>query len=292
MDIDLRLKDFRAGTHAKLKNFPTDIKPLYKTEEEYEKLLAQFRRELYDRQEILYAQGHWSVLVLFQGMDTAGKDGAIAHVMSGLNPQGVSVSSFKQPSDEELAHDYMWRAYRALPRRGSIGIFNRSYYEEVLITRVHASLLSAERVPKELLEGSDKHGFWKQRFKDICHHEAYWSRNGTRVVKFFLHLSKKEQLKRLTDRLAEKDKHWKVSESDFHERGFWKEYQEAYEDFLRHTSHDEAPWYIVPADDKKNARLIVGNILVETFKKLPLNYPEPTSAQEKFIREMKKELRN
>lgn len=289
MDISVRLKDFRGNEESKLKRHPTLVDSIYDSDKQYESLLAQFREQLRDRQELMYAQGAWSVLMIFQGMDTAGKDGAINHVMSGVNPQGVRVASFKQPSDEELGRDFMWRVYRQLPRKGMIGIFNRSHYEDLIVPRVHDDVLMKQRLPKELV--GDREKFWKHRMKDVVHHEKYWARNGMCIVKFFLHLSKGEQLKRLSDRLAEKEKHWKVSESDFREREFWPKYQQAYEEVIRATSTEEAPWYVIPADDKKNARLLVSHILVETLAKLELDYPEPTSEQERFIREMKKELK-
>jgi PPK2 family polyphosphate:nucleotide phosphotransferase len=222
-------------------------------------------------------------------MDTAGKDGAISHVMSGVNPQGCVVTSFKEPSSGELHHDFMWRSQLHLPRRGTIGIFNRSYYEDVLAPRVHRQVFDQQLLPEELAKPDDS--FWKHRLKDIAHFESYLGRNGTRVVKFFLHLSKKEQARRLRDRLLADDKHWKVSQSDFRERGYWSEFQDAYQDCLRRSSTRECPWYVIPADDKKNARLIISHILVELMTEMPLRYPKPTADQERFIEEMTREMK-
>jgi PPK2 family polyphosphate:nucleotide phosphotransferase len=284
MELSVKRQKYFVDESLKLADFPTELKDVCQSDEDYEKLLGEFREELRERQEILFAQGRWSLLVVLQGMDTAGKDGTISHLMSGLNPQGVVVTSFRKPNEEEQAHDFLWRANRSLPRRGAIGIFNRSYYEELLVPRVHEKVLLAQSLPDELLE--DRDALWKGRLKDIRHYEKYLTRNGTRVIKFFLHISKKEQGRRLKDRLREPNKHWKVQESDFHERGYWSEYQDAYQHMLRGTSTEECPWYVIPADDKKIARLIVGHFLVKAMKDLPLRYPKPTPEQEKFIEEM------
>jgi len=220
-------------------------------------------------------------------MDAAGKDGAIKHVMSGVNPQGCQVYSFKHPSAEELAHDFLWRTTRNLPERGRIGIFNRSYYEEVLIVRVHPEILQGEQLPSELVE---KKGFWDKRFHSINELEKHLDRNGTRIIKFFLHLSKEEQRQRFLRRLEDPDRNWKFSKFDLVERGFWKEYQNAYEDCLTATSTDHAPWYVVPADDKLNARLIISQIVVSALKDLKLDYPKPDEARLKEIQALKRQL--
>jgi PPK2 family polyphosphate:nucleotide phosphotransferase len=269
----------REGEKVDLKKRPTVVSPLFKSKKEYRTMLADHIEELSARQNLLYAADSYSLLLIFQAMDAAGKDGAIKHVMSGINPQGCEVSSFKHPSAEELDHDFLWRTTRRLPERGKIGIFNRSYYEEVLIARVHPEILRAERLPQ-----LDEKSIWKDRYRSIVNLERHLHLNGTVVVKFFLHLSKEEQRKRFLDRLKDPDKNWKFSADDLHERKFWKEYMVAYEDCLGATSTREAPWYIVPADDKLNARLIVSQILLETFKSLDLAYPK---ADAKRLRELK-----
>ncbi len=276
MDLSFKPKKLEAGPKVKLKKLPTEMKKLYESDAEYEVLIRQFRVELAKRQDLLYADRKWAVLIVFQGMDTAGKDGAIKHVMSGVNPQGCQVASFKVPTPEELSHDFLWRAVLRLPPRGYIGVFNRSYYEDVLVTRVH-----------KLVHGKK---IWEERFRDIRHFEDYLTRNRTVILKFFLHLSKEEQTRRLQARLDDKSKHWKLSEGDFQERRFFDEYTDAYEDCIRNTGTDECPWYVVPADDKKNARLMLSHILVDRFEKLPLAYPEPTDEQKAFIRKMKREM--
>jgi len=267
-------KDFRvrAGANVKLKHWPTKIKAAYKSPEEYQTILAKHISELSARQELLYGHDRYSLLLIFQAMDAAGKDGAIKHVMSGVNPQGCQVFSFKRPSAEELAHDFLWRTTRCLPERGHIGIFNRSYYEEVLVVRVHPQILQAEALPAEL--AADKN-IWEKRYSSINHLEKHLHRNGTRVIKFYLHLSKEEQRKRFLERIENPDKNWKFSQPDLIERGFWKEYTKAYEECLSATSTENAPWYVVPADDKFNARLIISRIILETLKGLKMSYPKP-----------------
>ena len=275
------MKTFRVheGQKVDLKKWPTKVSPLFKSKKEYKKLLEDHIADLSEQQNLLYASDSYALLLIFQAMDAAGKDGAIKHVMSGINPQGCEVSSFKHPSAEELDHDFLWRTTRRLPERGRIGIFNRSYYEEVLIARVHPEILRAERLPHV-----DEKGIWKDRFRSIVSLEKHLHCNGTVVVKFFLHLSKEEQRKRFLARLEDPDKNWKFSMDDIHERKYWKEYMIAYEECLSATSTQQAPWYIVPADDKENARLIVSEILLETFKGLKLAYPK---ADAKKIRELK-----
>jgi PPK2 family polyphosphate:nucleotide phosphotransferase len=221
-------------------------------------------------QDMLYAQDHWSVLLIFQAMDAAGKDGAIKHVMSGLNPQGCQVASFKAPSAEELDHDYMWRCTKHMPERGRIGIFNRSYYEEVLVVRVHEDFLQKQKLPPELITKD----IWDDRYRDIRSYERYLSNNGTIVRKFFLHVSRKEQKKRFLERIDTPEKNWKFSASDAKERGYWKEYMEAYEDMIRHTATDHSPWYVVPADNKWFTRVVVAAAVIDALGSLDLEYPK------------------
>jgi len=240
------------------------------SKEEAKELLARGVEWLAEAQERLYAQDRWGVLVVFQAMDAAGKDGAIKHVMSGVNPQGVDVTPFKAPSSEELDHDFMWRCMRALPERGRIGIFNRSYYEEVLVVRVHRELLARQQLPDEALSGK----IWRERFEDIVNIERYLARNGFLILKFFLNVSRAEQKKRFLERLDEPDKNWKFSAADVRERGHWEEYMEAYEDMIRHTATPEAPWYVVPADNKWFSRLAVAAAIVEAMAGLDLRYPK------------------
>ncbi len=275
------MKTFRVheGQKVDLKKWPTKVNPLFKSKKEYKNLLEDHIAELSEQQNLLYASDSYALLLIFQAMDAAGKDGAIKHVMSGINPQGCEVSSFKHPSAEELDHDFLWRTTRRLPERGRIGIFNRSYYEEVLIARVHPEILRAERLPHV-----DEKSIWKDRYRSIVDLEKHLHCNGTVVVKFFLHLSKEEQRKRFLARLEDPEKNWKFSLDDLHERKYWKEYMVAYEECLGSTSTQQAPWYVVPADDKENARLIVSQVLLDTMKGLKLSYPK---ADAKKVRELK-----
>src|SRR5580692_6909933 len=262
--MKINSKDFRVrpGAKVKLKKWPTTVKPFCKSKKHYEKLLKAHVEKLSVLQRLHYASNRYALLLIFQGMDAAGKDGAICHVMSGVNPAGCQVSSFKEPSADELEHDFLWRTAHQLPARGQIGIFNRSYYEEVLIVRVHPELLRSQGLSEEL---RDEKNFWEQRYRSIVDLESHLYRNGTRIVKIFLHLSREEQRKRFLDRLDEPEKNWKFSLADIHERGYWKEYRNAYEACLSATSMHHAPWYAVPADDKENARLIVSQIVLDTF---------------------------
>jgi len=230
---------------------------------------------LAELQDVLYAQDRWAVLLIFQAMDAAGKDGAIKHVMSGINPQGCQVTSFKAPSAEDLDHDYLWRCMKALPERGRIGIFNRSYYEETLVVRVHPEFLAGQRLPTECVTK----GIWKERFEDIRSFERYVRRNGTIVRKFFLHVSKEEQQKRFLERLDNPDKNWKFSANDAKERGFWHKYMEAYEDTIRETATEDSPWYVVPADRKWFTRVIVAAAVIDALASLNLRYPEVSAAK-------------
>jgi PPK2 family polyphosphate:nucleotide phosphotransferase len=243
-------------------------------------LLARGVKRLSDLQERLYAQDRWAVLLIFQALDAAGKDSTIKHVMSGINPQGVDVWSFKQPSAEELDHDFLWRCLRRLPERGHIGIFNRSYYEEVLVVRVHPDILAAQKLPPDLMT---KH-IWKQRFQDIRAAERYLARNGTVIRKFFLHVSKKEQRKRFLERVDEASKNWKFSLNDVHERQHWKDYMRAYEDAIRETATKDAPWFVVPADRKWFTRMVVAAAVVEALEELDLHFPKVTTEQPAELR--------
>jgi PPK2 family polyphosphate:nucleotide phosphotransferase len=270
-------RDFRVreGEQIKLRKWPTLVAPVYKSEQHYQTLLDEHVTQLSELQQLLYASNSHAILLIFQAMDAAGKDGAIKHVMSGVNPQGCQVFSFKHPSPEELQHDFLWRCTRVLPERGKIGIFNRSYYEEVLIVRVHPEILRSEGLADA--PASEK-SVWHSRYRSIAHLERHLHDNGTRVLKFYLHLSKEEQRKRFLERIDDPQKNWKFSEADIAERVFWKKYMKAYEDCLSATSSDNAPWYVVPADDKKTCRLIVSQIIVETLQALKMAYPR-TGAQ-------------
>ena len=268
----------KPGEKVRLKDWATRDKPLYRSKQHYEELLQQQIREMSELQGKLYADNRYALLLIFQAMDAAGKDGAIKHVMSGVNPQGCQVFSFKHPSAEELDHDFLWRTTRCLPERGRIGIFNRSYYEDVLIVRVHPELLHAQAIPDMSLDD-----VWKQRYHSITHLETHLHRNGTRIIKFFLHLSKEEQRKRFLSRIERPEKNWKFSLDDIRERGFWKQYMQAYQDCLEATSSDDSPWYVVPADDKENARLIIADIIVQALRDLDLHYPKVDAAHKRNL---------
>lgn len=271
--IDLEQYRVKPATRVRLRRWPTAVERLYKSKKGYNAQLDATTKALTELQRKLYAHNKYAILLIFQAMDTAGKDGAIRHVMSGVNPQGCQVFSFKHPSAEELDHDFLWRAQRALPERGRIGIFNRSYYEEVLIVRVQPGILAAQNLPEA---ARDRDTFWADRYRSIVDAEAHLHRNGTRIVKFFLHLSKEEQRQRLLARIDDPAKNWKFSEGDLAQRQRWDDYMAAYEACLQATSTRECPWYVVPADDKKNARLIISQVIVRTLESLNLEYP-PTS---------------
>jgi PPK2 family polyphosphate:nucleotide phosphotransferase len=271
MKIDTDEFRVRAGHKMPLEHRPTRVEPVYKSKEQYHKILADHIERLSALQLRLYADSRFAVLFIFQAMDAAGKDGAIRHVMSGVNPQGCQVSSFKHPSATELQHDFLWRTTRNLPERGNIGIFNRSYYEEVLILRVHPELLQAEGLSGMAGSGD---AFWEGRYRSIVEFEHHLYRNDTRVVKFFLHLSKEEQRKRFLERIDDPNKNWKLSTADMEERKFWTQYMDAYERCIAATSTEHAPWYVVPADDKENARLIVSQVIVDTLEELKLRFPK------------------
>lgn len=263
------------------------LNPLASRKKKYKKLLKKQVGELSELQRLHYASNHYSVLLIFQAMDAAGKDGVIRHVMSGINPQGCQVFSFKHPSPAELEHDFMWRTSQCLPERGRIGIFNRSYYEEVLIVRVHPEILRSQGLPDEL---HNEKNIWEGRYRSIVDLENHLYRNGTRVIKFFLHLSKDEQRKRFLDRIDEPEKNWKFSQADIEERGFWDQYMKAYEACLTATSTKHAPWYVVPADDKQNARLIVSKIILDTFNSLNMHYPETDAKREQELLSIRQQL--
>lgn len=272
---------FRLADHD-----PADTAGMETDKQEAKSILEKDIKDLVGLQERLYAHRRWAVLMIFQGMDAAGKDGAIKHVMSGVNPQGCEVHAFKQPSDEELDHDFLWRAAVHLPRRGRIGIFNRSYYEEMLVVRVHPELLEHERLPEELL----KHQVWKARFKATRAFERHLARSGMVILKFFLNLSKEEQKRRFLQRLEDPAKHWKFSDSDVAERKLWDRYVEAYDDMIRETSTPEAPWYVVPADHKPFARLVVAGALVDALERLDLRFPEVDKARLKELKRLREAM--
>jgi PPK2 family polyphosphate:nucleotide phosphotransferase len=287
--LKINSQDFRVrpGKKVELDQWPTAVEPFFKSKEQYQELLEKHVEGLSSRQQLHYASGRHAVLLIFQGMDSAGKDGAIRHVMSGVNPEGCEVYSFKQPSAEELKHDFLWRTTCRLPERGRIGIFNRSYYEEVLITRVHPEILDTQNLPKHARDEKD---FWNDRYRSIVELEAHLHRNGTQIIKLFLHLSKKEQKKRFLERIDEPDKNWKFSSSDIHERKYWKDYMQAYGHCLEETSTHHAPWYAVPADDKENARLIASQILIDALDDLKMAYPRSTPKRRRELQAIGKQL--
>lgn len=282
-------EDFRVhpGKDLRLVDRPTGIRPICNSKKQYRKMLESHVEELSALQQLHYASNRYALLVIFQGIDAAGKDGAIRHVMSGVNPEGCEVYSFKQPSAEELEHDFLWRTTCRLPERGRIGIFNRSYFEEVLVTRVHPKILDgvdrSEESRKERI-------FWEERYRSIVDFESHLERNGTHVVKIFLHLSQEEQRKRFLERIDEPDKHWKFSLSDIHERKYWSQYAKAFEECLNATSTQASPWFVVPADDKENARLIVSAIVIDALKSLKMSYPKTTAKRKAELRAIRKLL--
>jgi len=275
------------GEEVCLSKRPTMVKPFCKSKKHYQKRLREHIEELSSLQQLHYASNRYALMLVFQGMDAAGKDGAIRHVMSGVNPQGCEVFSFKQPSAEELEHDFLWRTTCHLPERGRIGIFNRSYYEEVLVVRVHPEILRNQGLPEEL---RDEKSIWTNRYRSIVNLENHLFENGTRTVKIFLHLSKDEQRKRFLERIDEPDKNWKFSLSDIHERKYWNDYVKAYEACLSATSTHHAPWYIIPADDKENARLIVSQIVLDVFNDLKMAYPKTTAKRRLELKSIREQL--
>lgn len=287
--MKINTKHFRVpqGDEVDLKKLPTAADPVYKSKKHYKKMLGEHVAQLSDLQNLHYASNHCAILLIFQAMDAAGKDGAIRHVMSGVNPQGCQVFSFKHPSPAELEHDFLWRTTRDLPERGKIGIFNRSYYEEVLIVRVHPEILRSEGLSDALRHESD---IWKDRYRSIVDLERHLYNNGTRIIKFFLHLSKEEQRKRFLERIDEPDKNWKFSLADIEERKFWTRYMTAFEECISSTSTTDSPWYVVPADDKYNARLIVSQIIIDTLSGLKMAYPETDARRRRELLEIRKQL--
>jgi PPK2 family polyphosphate:nucleotide phosphotransferase len=281
--------DFRVrpGNTVTLAKWPTLAEPVYESKRDYRKILQSHVERLSGIQRLLYAYNRYSLLIIFQAMDAAGKDGAISHVMSGVNPQGCNVHSFKHPSPAELEHDFLWRTTQVLPERGQIGIFNRSYYEEVLIVRVHPGILKGEGLPPETLESET---VWQDRYRSIADFEDHLHRNGTVVIKFFLHLSAQEQRKRFLERIDEPDKNWKFSLADIEERAFWKDYMHAYEQCLSATSKRNSPWYVVPADDKKNTRLIVSQIIVDTLDSLRMSFPKVDKKRRQELKQIREQL--
>ena len=281
--------EFRVGadSHVNLSKWPTLVKPVYASKADYKLMLEKHVAHLSDAQELLYACDTYSLLIIFQAMDAAGKDGIIKHVMSGVNPQGCRVYSFKHPSTEELQHDFLWRSTRYLPERGQIGIFNRSYYEEVLIARVHPEILRSDGLPDTY---PDEKQIWLDRYKSINDFEKHLHRNGTRVIKFFLHLSKEEQRQRFLARIDRPEKNWKFSLADIEERQFWDDYMRAYEACINATSTDHAPWYILPADDKENARLIASHIICEHIDGLKMQFPHANATRKQDLLNFRKAL--
>ena len=287
--MKLNSSDFRVkeGDTVNLAKWPTKVEPVYESKEQYHELLAKHVARLSAQQQLLYASNRYAILIIFQGMDAAGKDGAIKHVMSGVNPQGCQVFSFKHPSASELQHDFLWRTTRDLPELGRIGIFNRSYYEEVLIARVHPDILRSEGVP-DYHENDEK--VWHDRFRSIRNLERHLSANGTRVIKFFLHLSRDEQTKRFLERIDQPEKNWKFSSADIAEREFWKDYMVAYETCLGTTSTTDSQWHIVPADDKENSRLIISHIILDILEELKMAYPQSDTKRKQELQSIRERL--
>ncbi len=287
--MKINTKDFRVaeGAEVDLKKWPTKVDPVYKSKSQYKKLLDGHVEKLSAQQQLLYADNRHAILLIFQAMDAAGKDGAIRHVMSGVNPQGCQVFSFKHPSAAELEHDFLWRTTRDLPARGKIGIFNRSYYEEVLIVRVHRDLLAGEGLPDAPHHNKT---LWHDRYRSIADLEKHLHANGTRIVKFFLHLSKEVQRKRFLARIDEPEKNWKFSLADIAERKFWKHYMKVYAECIGATSTSHSPWYVVPADDKENARLIVSQVVLDTLEDLKMSYPKVSAERRKELLAIRKGL--
>jgi PPK2 family polyphosphate:nucleotide phosphotransferase len=287
MHIDSERFRVSPSKKVKLKRLPTLVKPFFESRKHYQSLLQGHIEKLSELQTVLFAENRCAVLLIFQAMDAAGKDGAIKHVMSGVNPQGCQVFSFKHPSPEELDHDFLWRTTRSLPERGRIGIFNRSYYEEVLIVRVHREILESQGLPEDTLKEAN---IWKDRFRSILDMESHLHRNGTKIVKFFLHISKEEQRRRFLARITEPERNWKINPQDIEERKRWDDYMKAYEDCLSATSTRHAPWYVVPADNKLNARLIISQIVVDTLAGLELSYPKLSSKRVAELQSLRKML--
>lgn len=293
MNLKIDTEQFRVkpGHPTHPSHFPTKVPDFYENKDEYEDRLKEYTEEIQELQDKMYAHDRHSLLIIFQGMDAAGKDGAIKHVMSGINPAGVQVHTFKRPNDEELDHDWLWRCYCRLPERGRIGIFNRSYYEEVLVVRVHPGILKGgQRIPAGKIADVEK--VWGERLGDMANVENMLHRNGYTILKFFLNVSKDEQRDRLLERINTASKNWKMNPGDLDERERWEDYMNCYEDIFAKTSTNDSPWYAIPADDKKNARLIMSQIVLETISKLEMSYPEPDEEFENNIKSMKDRLAN
>jgi PPK2 family polyphosphate:nucleotide phosphotransferase len=286
MKIIVKAFKARPGHSVDLADWPTLVRPAYASKAEYLRILADHVDRLSTQQELLFAAQRHALLIIFQAMDSGGKDGCIKHVMSGVNPQGCNVFTYRHPTSVELRHDFLWRTTRDLPERGMICIFNRSYYEEVLIVRVHPNILNAENLPDD---GHDKH-LWKERFHSINGLERHLHNNGTRIIKVFLHISKEEQRKRLLDRIDTPQKNWKITPDDIKERHYWEQYQKAYGKCLSATTTEEAPWHIVPADDKRNARLFVSQIILDALDRLDMRFPDTTAERRRELGEMRKAL--
>ncbi|CCU72175.1 ADP-polyphosphate phosphotransferase [Thalassolituus oleivorans] len=289
--MNIKTSEFKVpeGIAVDLSRLPTQVEPVYRSKKEYKELLAEQVAALSAQQQLQYADNSHSLLLIFQAMDAAGKDGVIKHVMSGVNPQGCQVFSFKHPSAQELDHDFLWRTTQCLPERGRIGIFNRSYYEEVLIVRVHPEILKNQKLPDSLLNDD---AIWPNRYKSIVDFEQHMHRNGTKVIKFFLHLSKDEQRKRFIDRIDQPEKNWKFTIADINERQHWDDYMRAYESCLSATSTECSPWYVVPADDKKNARLIVSQVILDAYKDMDMKYPETSEERRQELLSIREQLIN
>ena len=289
MNHTIKVSDYRVkpGSKVRLEKWPTRSAPHYDSDSDYKEQLAASTQRLSELQRLLYAHDRYSLLLIFQAMDAAGKDGAIKNVMSGVNPQGCQVFSFKHPSAQELDHDFLWRTHLALPERGRIGIFNRSYYEEVLIVKVQPEILAAQGLPASVL---DDKKFWKGRYRSIVDSENHLHRNGTRIIKFFLHLSREEQRQRFIERIDNPDKNWKFSTADMEQREAWDDYMKAYAQCFEATSTRTAPWYVIPADDKKNARLIISQTILDALSELKLTYPQVSAKQRKILKSIQRKL--
>ena len=287
MNTDVNRYRVPENASISLNDYATRVEPVYASKQDYRKRLKKQVRALREMQQMHYAHDRYSLLLIFQAMDAAGKDGAIKHVMSGVNPQGCQVFSFKKPSATDLDHDFLWRTARCLPERGRIGIFNRSYYEEVLVVRVHPEILRGQKLPGDI---SDTGTVWKERFRSIVEHEKHLYRSGTRIVKFFLHVSREEQLKRFLARIDNPDKNWKFSFGDVEERRFWPQYMHAYEECLEATSTDTAPWYVIPADDKKTARLLISEVVLQTYRSMDMHYPVTDEARREELHLIREQL--
>ncbi|MDZ7899868.1 MAG: PPK2 family polyphosphate kinase [Arcicella sp.] len=283
MEINIKDFEFTGDKKFDIKKSKTKIKDFYQSDEEYETMMTELRTKIDKYQSLMYAHNRYAMLLILQASDAAGKDGTIKAVMSGVNPAGISVESFKRPSEVELGHDFMWRNTLKMPERGKLMIHNRSYYEEVLTVKVHPEILTqGQKIPAEFTKNLDK--VWEQRYEDIKNYEKYLARNGTVILKFYLNISKEEQAKRLIERIEDPSKNWKFQEGDVAERDFWKQYQHAYEDMVNETATQSANWYVIPADDKKNMRLIISTIILERIKELDMKFPESTSERQETLK--------